>query len=420
MGKTISRICFMGAVLVTAACTGTPADHRYFFGEGSLPDGFKRATPPREYLEERGYGWLQERPNQFAVRLPEGNYTVSVAYHDAATAAAATVKAEARRLMLKNLNHADGKVRQFTVNVRRPDIGGNDRVKLNNRESAPSMIAHWDDLLTLEFLPEISGVEAVRIDPAPDAVTVYIAGDSTVTDQRNEPWSGWGQMLPSFFDPGVAVANHAESGRALFSFLREKRFEKILSTIQPGDYLFIQFGHNDQKDKREGSGPFTTYKQELVDYIAKVREKKAHPVLVTPMERRRWSGGKPTETLTDYAEAMRQVGQEQHVPVIDLHAMSLKFYAALGKDASKGAFVHYPANTFPGQDKALNDDTHHNVYGAYELARCVVEGIKAELPELAKHLRAEVEAFDPAKPDDPDRLAIPASLEAGADKPEGN
>ncbi len=420
MKSGITKLLLLGVALVSVACAGTKSGEKFYFGKGKLPDGFTRVTPHKEYIDSRSYGWQEEHPNIFAVELPEGNYDVTVAFESPEAAGNATVKAESRRLMLKSQGQADGNIRKFTVNIRRPEIEGGGSVKLNSRESEPTMIAHWDDLLTLEFLPGIEGVEAIKIDPNPNAVTVYIAGDSTVTDQRSEPWTGWGQLLPSFFEPDVAVANHAESGRALFSFLWEKRLDKIISTIKPGDYLFIQFGHNDQKDKREGSGPFTTYKEELEEYIAKVRTKDAHAVLVTPMERRRWSGGKPQETLTDYAEAMRQVGKEQHVPVIDLHAMSLEFYAAMGKDGSTKAFVHYPANTFSGQEKKLKDDTHHNAYGAYELARCVVEGIKAEVPELAKSLRPDVGTFDPSRPDDPDRLGIPASLASGAEKPEGN
>ncbi len=420
MTQTIARLAIITVSLASVACAGSKPVGQYYFGGGTLPDGFTRASSRHEYTKDRGFGWMEDQPNVFGVELPEGNYTVSVGYDTPEAAAASTVKAESRRLMLMKQDHVKGKIRQFTVNVRRPEIEGGDRVKLNSRETKPNMVAHWDDLLTLEFLPGIEGVEGIRIESAPEAITVYIAGDSTVTDQRSEPWCGWGQVIPRFFDSGVAFANHAESGRALFSFLWEKRLDKILSSIKSGDYLLIQFGHNDQKDKRAGSGPFTTYKEELEEYISRVREKGGKPVLVTPMERRRWSGGKPQETLTEYAEAMRQVGKEQKVPVIDLHAMSLKFYAAMGPEGSTKAFVHYPANRFPNQDKALKDDTHHNIYGAYELARCVVEGIKEEVPGLAKHLRPDAGSFDPSEPDNPESLGIPPSLAAGAEKPEGN
>jgi lysophospholipase L1-like esterase len=229
-------------------------------------------------------------------------------------------------------------------------------------------------------------------------------------------------MLPRFFGRGVAVSNQAESGLALFSFERQKRLEKVLSMMKKGDYLFVQFGHNDQKDRRPGAGPFTTYKANLKRFVAAARGKGGIPVLVTPMERRRFDkDGKPTPTLADYAAAVRQVGAEEKVPVIDLNAMSLKFYAALGPERSVRAFAHYPANTFPGQDKPLKDDTHHNAYGGYELARCVVEGIRANVPALAAHLAKDAGPFDPAKPDPPEKVDIPASPLTGATgKPAGD
>lgn len=131
--------------------------------------------------------------------------------------------------------------------------------------------------------------------------------------------------------------------------------------------------------------------------------------------------GNLTPTLADYAEAVRQVGVAERVPVVDLNAMSLKLYGALGPTNCTKAFVFYPANTFPGQIKALNDRTHHNAYGAYELARCMVEGIKAKVPELAKHLTKDCGAFDPASPDSPEAIKIPASpLTSPPEKPAGS
>ena len=102
-------------------------------------------------------------------------------------------------------------------------------------------------------------------------LTVFLAGDSTVTDQRAEPWAGWGQMLPRFLKQGVAVSNQAESGLALFSFDGQHRLDKVLSMMKQGDYLFIQFGHNDQKDKSEGAGPFTTYRANLKHFVQAAR-----------------------------------------------------------------------------------------------------------------------------------------------------
>jgi lysophospholipase L1-like esterase len=109
---------------------------------------------------------------------------------------------------------------------------------------------NWDGKLSLTFSGTHPAVSSIEIRPAPDATTVYLAGDSTVTDQEDEPWAAWGQILPAFFRPGVAIANHAQSGESLASFTSERRWEKILDTLRAGDYVFIQFAHNDQKAAR--------------------------------------------------------------------------------------------------------------------------------------------------------------------------
>jgi lysophospholipase L1-like esterase len=344
--------------------------------------------------------------------LPEGNYDVTVTF---ATGTVTTVKSESRQLMLEKVA---GGTHTFTVNIRTPSIAGGGKVSLKPREIG---VPHWDDKLELEFLGENPSARSLQVTPTTNAITVYLAGDSTVTEQPKEPWAGWGQMLPRFFKQGVAVANHAESGLSLGTFRGSHRLEKVLSTMKAGDYLFIQFGHNDQKEKGEGVGPFSSYKTNLIEFVEAARKHGGIPVLVTPMERRRFNeAGKPYGTLAEFAEAVRQVGAEENVPVIDLNAMSLKFYEALGPENSKKAFVHYPAGTYPGQDKELKDDTHHNAYGGYELAKCVVEGIKANVPELAKHLRNDTPPFDPSQPDPPEAFDLPASPVVVSEKPEGN
>ncbi len=421
----LSRIsATIPAFLLTAAAHA--GDLRFSFGPQSA--GFTQVSAETPYDPQRGYGFLDApappgaTPRTFAVDVPEGNYDVTILFGGQPTATSTTVKAESRRLMIEKVDTAPGKLeaRSFTVNVRTPAISTGGQVALEPSETGPPMVPDWDTHLSFEFDGAHPGVVSIDIKPAPNAVTLYLAGDSTVTDQPAEPWCTWGQMLPRFFGPGIAVADHAQSGLALYSFEHQRRLDKILSTMRKGDYLFIQFGHNDQKDKTPGAGPFTTYKANLKHFIDAVRQKGGIPVLVTPMERRRWLNARPLPTLADYAQAVRQTASEENVPVIDLNAMSLKFYAALGPDNSTRAFVHYPANTYPGQIKPLKDDTHHNAYGGYELARCVVEGIKANVPALVPFLRNDTGSFDPAKPDSPDTFAIPASPFAVAQKPAGS
>lgn len=370
------------------------------------------------YDSEQGYGFLSDAKLKngslavFAVDLDEGNYEVTIRFGHSDHPTSTTIKTESRRLMLEKVETKAGEfvTRMFTVNVRRPQITSDRTTKLNSRELGPPMHPDWDDQLTFEFNGKRPGVASLAIQQTTEALTVFIAGDSTVTDQRNEPFAGWGQMLPRFFGPGVAVSNQAESGLALRSFEYQRRLEKLLSMMQSGDYLLIQFGHNDQKDQREGAGPFTTYKARLAEFVEAVRARRGIPILVTSMERLRMDeDGTQTPTLADYAEAVRQVGKEQNAPVIDLNAMSLKFYAALGPRRCTKAFTFYPAGTFPGRDEELKDRTHHNSYGAYELARCVAEEIREHVPELAKHLTNDAGRFDPGRPDDPDSFDLPLS-----------
>ncbi|MCB1130389.1 MAG: rhamnogalacturonan acetylesterase [Verrucomicrobiae bacterium] len=426
-------------ILMTIAARS--AEFRFDFGPGETMEGCRQVTSASLYSKEAGFGFLpgpkvddvaREFPNAltsdactssspflFAVDVPEGNYEVRVVLGNPIGASDTTVRMGTRQLVLRNVAGGKGDFtrRSFTANVRTPEIPGGKGVGLKPRETD---LARWESRLTFEFSGSHPSVAGIDIRPAPEATTVFIAGDSTVTDQGAEPWAGWGQMLPAFFDNGTAVSNHAESGLALFSFRSQRRLDKVLSMMKPGDHLLIQFGHNDQKDRRPGSGAFTTYKADLVSFVKAAREKKGFPVLVTPMERRRWKGDEPQQTLSDYAEAVRQVATEEKVPLIDLHAMSLRFYRALGPEPSKRAFVHYPAGTWPDQKETLKDDTHHNAYGAYELARCVVEGIRGSVPALAERLREDIPAFDPASPDDADGFRLPPSPSAAVLKPDGN
>lgn len=281
---------------------------------------------------------------------------------------------------------------------------------------------HWDDKLTLEFngaAPKVCGVEITKVE---NVTTVFLAGNSTVVDQDKEPWAAWGQMIPAFFQPNkIAIANYAESGETLRAFKGERRLEKIWSMAKPGDYLFIEFTHNDQKPGSSYLDAFTTYKQTLKEWIGEARTRNIIPVLVTSMHRRNFdSAGRINNTLGDYPDAVRQTGREENVAVIDLNAMSKTLYEAWGPEKSIKAFVHFAANTFPGQTRELKDNTHFSTYGAYELARCVVTGIKQNVPALAKNLKRNLSAYNPAQPGEVTKFNLPASSFIGAVKPDGN
>ncbi|MEP6677648.1 MAG: rhamnogalacturonan acetylesterase, partial [Ferruginibacter sp.] len=281
---------------------------------------------------------------------------------------------------------------------------------------------HWDNLLTLEFNDSLPKVCAVEITPNTKATTIFLAGNSTVVDQDREPWAAWGQMFPRFLIPSkVVVANYAESGETLKAFKGEKRWDKLMSMVKPGDYLFIEFAHNDQKPGGNHLDAFTTYKQTLKEWIDEARKRKVIPVLVTSMNRRSFdSTGHIINTLENFPEAMRQTAAEEKVALIDLNAMSKTLYESWGVEKSIKAFVHYPAHSFPKQDSALKDNTHFNPYGAYELASCIVSSIQQQHLSLEKYIKKDVKPFDPAKPLDPGKFYWPPSPFIEAVKPDGN
>lgn len=390
---------------------GSPAAHRFTFGSGPAIAGALPVQAGTVYDPARGYGFeagpaivdhgdfcTSDQPFFFSLDLPEGNYRVTLTLGDRAGESDTVVKAESRRLMLEPVDTKQGEVITATcvVNIRTPQIPGGGQVRLKPREIGA---LHWDRRLTLEFNGARPCLAAVEITPV-EVPTVFIAGDSTVTDQQLEPYAAWGQMLPAFFGPTIAIANHAESGESIRSFVGERRLERVLSLLKAGDYFFLQFGHNDQKAGPEHLDAATGYKDYVRRYVADVRAKGAFPVLVTSMERRNFdaAGKHIVPSLEGYPQAIREVGAELRVPVVDLNAMSIPFYEALGPEEAKKAFVHFSANSVPGQDKALADDTHFSSYGAYELAKCVVEGIKAKVPALAAHLRRGLKNYDPAHP----------------------
>jgi lysophospholipase L1-like esterase len=233
----------------------------------------------------------------------------------------------------------------------------------------------------------------MEVAPA-DLPTLYLAGDSTVTDQAVAPDASWGQFITRYFKDDIAVANHAESGESLKSFVTGLRFDKLLSNLRAGDWVMIQFGHNDQKTQwpQTYAEAASTYRSWLRVYIAEVRRRGATPLLVTSPERRNFdTDGRIRPTLAEYAEAMRAVAGEQKVALLDLNASSIRIYEALGPAIAPGAFAD-----------GGNDHTHHNEYGARLLARAVIEALRrSDLTlgaGLADHIAADAGIFDPSKP----------------------
>jgi lysophospholipase L1-like esterase len=425
--------CFFALTFFVGALNGTRAQTTseqwtFAFGASKAASGAIQIQVGTTYSTGKGHGFepgaklivddpgadaahrsslSSDRPFSFSVALPEGNYRITVTLGNAATPSDTTVKAELRRLMLEAVQTKAGEfiTRSFNVSVRTAKISTGGVVRLKERELTSEFV-NWDDKLTLEFNGPHPSVSALEIRRVTDVTTVFLLGDSTVCDQPKEPWNSWGQMLPRFFDDHIVVANHAQSGESLRSSLSARRLDKVVSMMRTGDYLFIQYGHNDMKERGEGIGAFTSYKADLERFVAAARAHGGIPILVTSMHRKSLDpAGKIKNTLGDYPEAVRMVAKEQKVPLIDLHAMSAQFYEALG----------------PTQiDAAFQDGTHHNSYGSYELAKCVITGIRAAKLDLAQHLATEVPLFDPAKPDAVASFKMPISPEVSTVKPDGS
>lgn len=430
---------FVGSFLLAQQTT-----FKFDFGGNRIEKGFIPITSTSKFDKKSGYGFMDisglksvdnggntltgdfitsDKPFYFSVAIPEGNYNITLNLGDTKGSSETTVRVENRRLMLNDIKTKQGEVVEKTITVHVKDsIIRNQKgenigfVKLKPRERK---YLHWDNLLTIEINDKAPKVCSVIIQPNKTAKTIYLTGDSTVVDAQYEPWASWGQMLPYFFVPNeVVIANYAESGETLKAFEDRHRIDKIWTQLKPGDYLFIQFGHNDQK---AGNSIKSGYRKRLKEWIQKARQLGADPVLVTSMNRRVFDeNNKIINTLDDFPEAMREIAKEENLNLIDLNAMSKTLFEAMGPENSKKAFVYYPANAYPNQQNALADDTHFNPYGAYELAQCVVKSIVDQNLPLKKYISKNYKNFNPNKPDDVEKLHWPESVFMESLKPDGN
>lgn len=386
----------------------TATRFKFSFGPGKVPEGFVQVLPEQGYTAgkwgfegdtkprggDTGGGdaltshYIQG-PFTFSVDLAEGNYRVTAHLGHPTEATVTTILAESRRLMVEKVETGAGRSARvtFIVNVRNHRIPppprnapGGSEVRFTAGLDNPLT---WDDKLTLTFTNQRPCVQAIEIEPV-TVPTIFLAGDSTVTDQGRDPAASWGQMLPAFFAPEVAVANHATSGETLKSFVTSLRLEKILSQMKAGDCLLMQFGHNDEKQSWPQTyvDPQTTFKAYARVFIAEARRKGATVVLISPMERR---GGTTAEANSHFGfpQAYRELAKEENVPLIDNWAASKVMYAAMGDDLAA----------------AFGDQTHHRNYGAYHLARLVATGLRANTVDVARFLREDFRELDPARPD---------------------
>lgn len=380
------------------------------------------------FSNQTGYGFdLNTAPDKkgtkpffFSVNVPDGNYKVTLTIGSKKRAGNTTVRGESRRLFLESLNTKKGEqvTFSFVINKRNALIAPGDSVKIKPREKSK---LNWDNKLTIEFNGTAPCVSSITIEKDDNSTTVFLFGNSTVVDQDNEPWASWGQIIPRFFDDHICFANYAESGESANTFIAAGRLKKALTQMKKGDYVFIEFGHNDQKQKGPGKGAYYSFLTSMKTLVDEVQAKGATAVLVTPTQRRSFDdNGKITDTHLDYPDAVRWMAQKENIPLIDLHQMTRTLYEALGKEDSKKAFVHYPAGTYPNQTNALEDNTHFNPYGAYQIAKCIIEGMKTAHIGLINHLRSDYKNYNPAQPDDWGSFWWDESPFTEIEKPDGN
>ena len=387
---------------------------------------FDLTKPQPIYNGADGYGYdvlpapdkkKPTEPFYFSVKVPDGNFLVRVVL-GGKKGGNTTVRAEGRRLLMDNIltsKTKDTQTFEFSVNKRSTFIEEGKKVKIKDREK--DYLA-WDDRLTLEFNGPMPAVKSIHVEPV-DVPTIYLCGNSTVVDQNNEPWASWGQMITRWFGPEVAVSNHAESGLTARTFIGSFRLDKILTTLKKDDYVIVEFGHNDEKEKRPGDGAWYHYQYQLKIFIDQVRAKGAEIVFCTPTQRRAFDSDNKTikNTHGDFPAAMKMVAEKENVPLIDLNAMTKTFFETLGFEDSKRALVHYPAEMY---GRKLEDNTHFNPYGAYEVAKCVVMGMKQLRLPVVQYLRPDWQDFDPAQPDDWRTFQWAPSRIVENMKPDGN
>ncbi|MEH0154887.1 rhamnogalacturonan acetylesterase [Limibacter armeniacum] len=221
-------------------------------------------------------------------------------------------------------------------------------------------------------------------------ITIYMVGDSTMADKQpnKAPETGWGQVFPQFVNEYVAIKNQAVNGRSSKSFLGESRWQPVVDSLQVGDYVFIQFGHNDQKKDSLRYTSLDEYRANLKKYVEETREKGANPILFTSVMRRRFDeNGKFYDTHGGYPEVVREVAEGLNVPLIDLHQQTEMLITEHGINDSKKLFLILKAGEHDNYPEGKDDNTHFSEYGAVKVAQLAVNSIKGlELP-LAQYLK---------------------------------
>lgn len=403
-----AAIAFTGLPAVHAE-TGLPAAGSGFhfdFGPGATEAGYTQVNAAQAYSPESKFGFtntsvtsgedrgtpdalrsdfVQAQGSSFLVDLPNGDYTVKLIAGDSAAATNIAITAE----KIAKVQLTDKPAGQFL-----------------EMEFPISLV---DGQLNLDFTGTAAKINSLVISArqprtATDDPGVYLAGDSTVQtyDPGFAPQAGWGQMIGRYFDEKVAFYNHAIGGRSSKNFISQGRLDEILRVINPGDYLMVQFGHNDATvgvDDRYASP--ADYKEYLRTYVNGARQRGATPVLVTPVGRRDFdeATGKFNVSFPEYVEKMKELAAEENVALVDLSSLSRAYYDEIGPEATKSVFLHVDAGVYPNRPNGTVDNTHFQEYGAIHIARLVAGGVKGLNVPLASRVKEITPpAAVPAKP----------------------
>ena len=242
----------------------------------------------------------------------------------------------------------------------------------------------------LSILVLLLSLSAMALGKEP--ITIYLAGDSTMAEKLPEkrPETGWGEALQKHFKADrVRVENHAKNGRSTRTFIEEKLWDAIAEKLKEGDYVFIQFGHNDEsKEKVDRYTPPEDYRKNLIRFINEVRGKKAIPILLTPVMRRRFDkSGNFQDSHGEYPDIVRNVAAEYKVALIDMHRKSERVIKQYGVEESKKLFLQLKPNEHPNYPSGIEDNTHFSPLGAEAMANLAVEGIREQKLDLAKYLK---------------------------------
>lgn len=235
-------------------------------------------------------------------------------------------------------------------------------------------LVRWFSLLLLPVL--------LRAAPGTPEPKLHLIGDSTMADKPTDPPNpehGWGQMLPAFFRDPAMVVNHAVNGRSTKSFIDEGRWQQVLDVLHPGDYVLIQFGHNDEKtaDPLRYTDPHGAYEDNLRRFIRETRAHGATPLLATPVVRRKWdANGRLVDTHGAYPDAMRSVAREENVPLLELQRLTAEMVEKEGVDGSKKIYLWIRPGEYRRLPDGREDDTHFSAYGATAVAGLAVQEMR--------------------------------------------